>query len=306
MSIELPSATNNDYKNIVYQFQANGTFDGTTQVNFVGFSSQLINGTSSYQLTDAYEGVTFTTSGSGWLALAGGAGGSTEASYFSAYNSSSITPTINVSASVVLNDVEFSNNISLVSGSRITFDRVGVYDIQFSAQVVKTSGTNATTLIWIKKNGVDVPWTNTENIIAGNSNDEIVLAWNWYVEAQSGDYYEIAYQVDQSNVVFQAKTGVAGPDIPSWIVTVGSIGGGSTVFSGSVGSQNLQQVTNIGNTTTNDIITSGSFITNEFFSNPNTITTNISTSVGYNSLMVSPISLSGSITIVSGSVLKLI
>jgi hypothetical protein len=68
----------------------------------------------------------------------------------------------------------------------------------------------------------------------------------------------------------------------------------------------LQQVTNVGNTTTNDIITSGSFITNEFFSNPNVVTASLTTVTGYNSMMVSPITLSGSITIVTGSILKLI
>jgi hypothetical protein len=234
-TIDLPNAVNSNYKNIVLQFQANGTFDGTTDVNFTPFGAQTINGTSTYTLSNAYDGVTFTTSGSGWLALAGGAGGSTEASYLSAYNSSSISPSANVSASVPLPNVEFSQNISIVSGSRITFDRAGVYDIQFSAQAVKSSGTNVTTLIWIKKNGVDVDWTNTEYIIAGNANDEIVLAWNWYVEAQSNDYYEIAYVADTSTLTWQAKTGVTGPDIPSWIVSVGSIGGGSTFISGSGG-----------------------------------------------------------------------
>ena len=237
-TIDLPNAVNNDYKKVVLQFQSNGTFDGTTDVNFTPFGAQTINGVATYTLSNAYDGVTFTTSGSGWLALAGGAGGSTEASYLSAYNSSSISPSANVSASVPLPNVEFSQNISIVSGSRITFDRAGVYDIQFSAQAVKSSGANVTVLIWIKKNGVDVDWTNTEAIIAGNANDEIVLAWNWYVEAQSNDYYEIAYVADTSTLTWQAKTGVTGPDIPSWIVSAGSIGGGSTFISGSGGDPN--------------------------------------------------------------------
>jgi len=233
-TIDLPNAVNNDYEKVVLQFQANGTFDDTTDVVFVPFGAQTINGAPSYTINGAYTGITFTTSGSGWVILSGEVGGP-QSSYLSAYNSSSITPTINVSASVALPNIDLAQNISVVSGSRITFDNAGVYDIQFSAQTVKTSGTNTQVLIWIKKNGVDVPWTNTEYIVPGNANDEIVLAWNWYVEAQSGDYYEIAYVADQSNLTFQAKTGVTGPDIPSWIVTVGSIGGGSTFISGSGG-----------------------------------------------------------------------
>jgi superoxide dismutase len=221
MDIELPSATNNDYKNIVYQFVSNGTFDGTTIVDFKGFSGQLINGLSRYSMSFPFNSVTFTTSGSGWIVL--GENGTTQASYLSAYNSSSISPTANVSASVPLPSIDLYNNISIVSGSRITFDKAGVYDIQFSAQAVKSTGTNVTILIWIKKNGSDVAWTNTEYILDGNANDEKVLAWNWMVSAVKGDYYEIAYVADTSTLTWQAKTGVTGPDIPSWIVTVDSV-----------------------------------------------------------------------------------
>ena len=221
MDIELPNAVNSDYKNIVYQFVSNGTFDGGTIVDFKGFSGQLINGLSRYSMSFPFNSVTFTTSGSGWIVL--GENGTTQASYLSAYNSSSITPTANVSASVPLPSIDLYNNISIVSGSRITFDKAGVYDIQFSAQAVKSTGTNVTILIWIKKNGSDVAWTNTEYILDGNANDEKVLAWNWMVSAVKGDYYEIAYVADTSTLTWQAKTGVTGPDIPSWIVTVGSV-----------------------------------------------------------------------------------
>lgn len=345
MSIELPNAVNNDYKKIVYQFQTNGTFDGTTQVNFVGFSGQTINGQSSYSISDAYSGVTFTTSGSGWIVLAGA---EAQASYLSAYNSSSISPAANVSASVQLPSIDLAQNISIVSGSRITFDKAGVYDIQFSAQTVKTSGTNTQVLIWIKKNGNDVPWTNTEAIIQGNANDEIVLAWNWYVEAQTGDYYEIAYVADQNNLTFQAKTGVTGPDIPSFIVTVGSIGGGNTTISGSGGGTiDVQEdgtpivnnatilnftgsgvnVTSGGGSTavieitggggsafpytgsaaiTGSLQVTGSIYFTEVIANPDTVTTPFATKTGFNSLLVGPIFNSSSITVVSGSVLKII
>ena len=72
-TIELPNASNNDYTDIVYQFQANGTFDGTTQVDFSGFSGQTINGQSTYTISDEYSGVTFTTYNGNWITLAAGA-----------------------------------------------------------------------------------------------------------------------------------------------------------------------------------------------------------------------------------------
>ena len=93
-----------------------------------------------------------------------------------------------------------------------------------------------------------------------------------------------------------------------WHVIDNSAGGGGTPGppgpSGSVG--NLQQVTDIGNTTTNDIIITGSLIFTELISNPDTLITPVTTTANFNSLLIGPIYNSSSITVVSGSVLKII
>jgi hypothetical protein len=277
-SIHLPSATNNDYKGVEYTFKANETFDSTTYLQLVPFDpAQTLDGQTTLALSAQFDVVTIFNTGSKWFTLSGGVGtgggggAASTGSYLAAYNSSSITPSANVSASVPLPSVEFNNGIAITSGSRITFDNEGVYDIQFSAQAVKSTGTDVTVLVWIKKNGVDVEWTNTENVLAGNANDEVVFAWNWYVEAVPGDYYEIAYVADTSTLTWQAKTGVTGPDIPSWIVTVGSIGGGSgTVI------PTLQQVTAAGNDTSILVeLNGGAHISSSFSSSVDAYINNI-------------------------------
>ena len=232
---ELPDAE--DLDGVQYQFYIDSAFT-VGSIYVLPSGSQTVEGNPEFPLTVTGSTYQFKSFNGTWVPSVdpgvggGGGGGGTigSGSYLSAYNSSSISPAANVSASLTLPSVDFSQSISIVSGSRITFDKAGVYDIQFSAQTVKTTGTDTQVLIWIKKNGSDVDWTNTEAIIAGNANDEIVLAWNWYVSAVQGDYYEIAYVADQNNLTFQAKTGVTGPDIPSWIVTVGSVAGGTATI----------------------------------------------------------------------------
>ena len=266
-SIHLPSATNSDYRGAQYTFKANGTFDGGTYLRLIPFTAgQDIDGQATLALSSSFDVVTIFNTGSDWFTLSGGVGAgggggaASTGSYLAAYNSSSISPSANVSASVPLPSVEFNDGITITSGSRITFDNQGVYDIQFSAQAVKSTGANVTVLIWIKKNGVDVEWTNTESVIAGNANDEVVFAWNWYVEASPGDYYEIAYVADTSTLTWQAKTGVTGPDIPSWIVTVGGITGGGGFI------PSLQQVTAVGNTTSINVQLNGGVAISSSFS----------------------------------------
>ena len=69
-SIELPSYTNNDYKNIIYTFKANGTFDGTTRVEISGFGgSQLIEGNITYAFSSSYDKVTLLGNSGSWLVI---------------------------------------------------------------------------------------------------------------------------------------------------------------------------------------------------------------------------------------------
>lgn len=165
-------------------------------------------------------------------------------SYYNATGSFGVTPyygsfyhTQNIVASALstpctmsLNTTDFSSGIS-ISGS--TFDKIkfasgGYYDIQFSAQMAKNTGTSSTVYIWIKKNNVDVPWSNTGITLAGGSNDVATPAWNWFVNAAPNDYYQIMWSVvGSSNNAFitASSSGLGGgPEVPSLIVTVNRVG----------------------------------------------------------------------------------
>jgi hypothetical protein len=123
------------------------------------------------------------------------------------------------------NNTDFANGISIVSNSRITIANTGVYNIQFSAQFYNTGGNAEIVWIWVRKNGVDVPDTNTYVPLGASvNNEQTVAAWNYLVEAIGGDYYELMWASTQWNKVELYYEAAAAnpprPEVPSVILSV--------------------------------------------------------------------------------------
>ncbi len=104
--------------------------------------------------------------------------------------------------------------------NRIYVSETGVYNIAFSAQLDKTGGGATDVFIWLRTNGNNLAHSATKIVIDG-PNNEIVAAWNWVITMQAGDYFEIAWQSPDTNVILLAAP-VSGniPEIPSVIITV--------------------------------------------------------------------------------------
>lgn len=127
-------------------------------------------------------------------------------------------------------DTANNRGISMVNGSQITFTNPGLYNIQFSAQVESSQGGAANTLtIWLRVNGVDIPWTATDFTLLANS-ARLVTAWNFFVPVTcSGgvcDHYELVWSSESPYaglVTDVAKTGPDRPAIPSIILTVDQV-----------------------------------------------------------------------------------
>ena len=152
---------------------------------------------------------------------------SVQSYYLSAYHTASLTASAgNTPFSMSFSTTDFSNGITIGGPIRnqIQIANAGVYDIQFSAQIDKTSGTTVSSYIWLAKNGTDVPDSNTQITLAGGQADAQVAAWNFYVSASAGDYYELRYGATVTNFRIHYNTSVTvGPTVPSVILTVGRI-----------------------------------------------------------------------------------
>jgi hypothetical protein len=104
--------------------------------------------------------------------------------------------------------------------SKIFVNNTGVYNFQFSAQLDKTGGGATTVYIWPRINGVNVPNATTKVVIDG-PNNEIVPAWNFVLVMEAGDYFELAWQSSDTNVIIAAEAAASNYSaIPSIIMTV--------------------------------------------------------------------------------------
>lgn len=128
---------------------------------------------------------------------------------------------INTAYAMTFNTTDLSVGVTCGSPtSRIYVDRPNVYNIQFSAQLDKTAAGVGLIWIWLRKNGTDVPDSTTQIRIQGN-NAETVAAWNFLLQMNAGDYFELMWEVDDTTVqILTEAASAVHPAIPSVILTV--------------------------------------------------------------------------------------
>lgn len=123
------------------------------------------------------------------------------------------------------NTVVDSRGVSVVSGSMIQVANSGIYNIQFSAQLEKSSANKEDVDIWLSKNNVGVPWSATTIVVEGSS-DRQVAAWNFFLSMDTNEFAQLYWHSDDLDVVALAASGhavPAHPDIPSIILTVNNV-----------------------------------------------------------------------------------
>jgi hypothetical protein len=142
------------------------------------------------------------------------------------YDTTTQTILSGASASLQLNTAVIQDGVTVVSNSRITVTRTGIYNLQFSAQLSTPGGGSPDVHIWLRKNGTNIANTNT-GVVMQNSNQKQVAAWNFVESLIAGDFLElVAYLNGGSSVLFLAEA--AGPTnggvgVPSMIVTMTQI-----------------------------------------------------------------------------------
>ncbi len=109
--------------------------------------------------------------------------------------------------------------------SQVTFANAGTYNIQFSAQLHNTGGGGSgnTVNIWFKLNGNNIADSNTKVTVPSNV-PYLVAAWNFIISVAAGDYVEIAWFTDNSNIILEHENVTATtPAVPSVIITAQQI-----------------------------------------------------------------------------------
>ena len=128
---------------------------------------------------------------------------------------------INTAYPITMNATQISHGVWIGSpSSRVYVDRVGTYNFQFSLQLNKTGANAKNVFIWCRINGIDVAYSATKVTLAGNS-AATVAAWNFVLDMNAGDYFELVWSTDDTACLIQADTSASPvPGIPSVILTV--------------------------------------------------------------------------------------
>ena len=123
-------------------------------------------------------------------------------------------------------DLSATNGVTLVGGTQITATVNGVYNLQFSAQIRKTSGGQAQLIyIYFKKNGIAIPDSATALTLANNG-VLVVASWNFFIQLNIGQYVEIAWYATAPTIELYntPPPNPSIPNIPSVIATIQQVG----------------------------------------------------------------------------------
>ena len=132
--------------------------------------------------------------------------------------------------SMSLNTTDISNGVFISASNedntRVKFTNAGTYNVQFSSQFSNTDNSNQDVVIWIKKNGTDVP--DSSGVVSippfkAGSNGQVISGWNYYLSLAANDFIQLCWHVEQANVItletIAAGTSPTHPRTPSTILT---------------------------------------------------------------------------------------
>ena len=143
-------------------------------------------------------------------------------SYFgSFYDTGTQTLAVDTRTAMRINATDTAIGVSIINQTKILVAHTGVYNIQFSAQLIKNSNGTDPLDVWLGLNGQNVTWSNTQ--LQFTKGQRQVAAWNFVIALKSGDYVELYWSSPDSTfelVAAPAQSNPTRPAVPSLIVTV--------------------------------------------------------------------------------------
>jgi hypothetical protein len=126
----------------------------------------------------------------------------------------------NTASKMYCDSTSYENGIEKKFDSNFEVQQAGKYNLQFSVQLDKASGSGEHIFIWFRKNGVDEPWSASEVAIQGTTAEQIP-SWNYIFDLDAGDYVNVMWLATDEHVELKSVTaGPIVPAIPSVIITM--------------------------------------------------------------------------------------
>ena len=128
---------------------------------------------------------------------------------------------------VTFNTTDFSNGVTVASGSRITVANAGLWNLQFSIQLTNTTSATHDVDIWFRVNGTNSANSNSRfgfaPIKGVGDPYHTIAALNYFGSLNATDYVEIMWRTTDTGVSIEhyaAGTSPTRPAVPSAIVTM--------------------------------------------------------------------------------------
>ena len=128
------------------------------------------------------------------------------------------TAVANTATAMTFNVTDYSNDVSVVSSSRMTVTTAGIYDLQWSGQFENVDTQLHDASVWIRLNGADVVGSNSLISVPnkhGGVNGHTIAAWNYFVELQANQYVELWWSTDDTQVSLQTYAAGVTPTRPT-------------------------------------------------------------------------------------------
>jgi hypothetical protein len=121
---------------------------------------------------------------------------------------------------ITFNTTDYSNGVTLESSSRLKVTYAGRYNVQFSVQLENTTNAPVDIDIWFRKNGTDVPASNSRYGLPARKNIgdpfHAIATVNLLIDLQANDYVQLVWCTGDVG----AQIAATRPSVPSVITTV--------------------------------------------------------------------------------------
>jgi hypothetical protein len=137
------------------------------------------------------------------------------------------TTTANTAALMALDITDFSNEVSLVTGSKLTVANAGIYNLQFSVQVQNAGNAPHDIFIWLKQNGTDITGSTGKVGLPARKNPgdpfHDIKGWNYFLSMNAGDYVQIYWSTTNASVTIETYAASGTPTKPSTASVVATL-----------------------------------------------------------------------------------
>jgi len=160
--------------------------------------------------------------------ITGNAGGKYLAFPYGAFSDfTDQTTTVNTATLMALSVTDFSNEVSLQTGSKITVANAGIYNLQFSVQLQNLDNAPQDVFIWLKQNGTDI--TGSTGLIGLPARKSVgvpfhdIKGWNYFLSMNANDYVQIYWSTTNVDVTIQTYPASGTPTKPSTASVVATL-----------------------------------------------------------------------------------